>query len=138
VLYIATTISSAFGGLIAYGVQSMGRRLSIDPWRWLFIIEGVVSVVICGISWATMPKNAENAWFLTAAEQSVMRARKERDFLFKGSDQFSWKYVQMALMDPLIYLAGITLFANSICLLGFGTFLPTIISGLGYISLYLI
>lgn len=132
VLYIATTISSAFGGLIAYGVQSMGERRGLAPWRWLFIIEGCISIVICGASWVTMPKNAEEAWFLTAEERVVMRARKERDHLFKGSgDDFSWSHVKMALSDPLIYIASVTLFANSICLLGFGTFLPTIIKGLG-------
>ena len=60
-----------------------------------------------------------------------MRARRERDARYKGSSQFSWTYVRMALADPLIYVAGITLFANSICLLSFGTFLPTIIRGLG-------
>lgn len=131
ILYIATTISGAFGGLIAYGIQSMGTRLGLASWRWLFIIEGIVSIVLCAASWASMPKNAEEAWFLTAEEKEVMRARKRRDFSYKGSDTFSWSYVLMALTDPLVYLAGITLFANSICLPGFGTFLPSIITGLG-------
>lgn len=131
VLYIATTISSAFGGLIAYGIQTMGTRRGLEPWRWLFIIEGIVSIVICSISWATMPRSAEEAWFLTEEEKAVMRARKERDHMFKGGDDFSWNHVKMSLMDPLVYVAGVTLFANSICLLGFGTFLPTIIQGLG-------
>uniref|UniRef100_A0A8H7MY37 Major facilitator superfamily (MFS) profile domain-containing protein n=1 Tax=Bionectria ochroleuca TaxID=29856 RepID=A0A8H7MY37_BIOOC len=40
VIYCATTISGAFGGLVAYGIQTMGTRLGLDPWRWLFIIEG--------------------------------------------------------------------------------------------------
>ncbi|OBT54221.1 hypothetical protein VE04_06003 [Pseudogymnoascus sp. 24MN13] len=135
ILYIATTVSGAFGGLIAHGIQSMGARLGLSAWRWLFIIEGIVSIVICTASWASMPKNAEEAWFLTAEEKEVMRARKQRDFMYKGSDTFSWSYVTMAVTDPLVYLAGITLFANSICLLGFGTFLPTIIKGLGYTSI---
>ncbi|KFY79984.1 hypothetical protein V499_01090 [Pseudogymnoascus sp. VKM F-103] len=29
-----------------------------------------------------MPKNAEEAWFLTAKEKEVMRARKQRDFMY--------------------------------------------------------
>ncbi|KFZ19006.1 hypothetical protein V502_03888 [Pseudogymnoascus sp. VKM F-4520 (FW-2644)] len=73
---------------------------------------------------------------LRAEEMEVMRARKQRDFMYKGSDTFSWSYVTMAVADPLVYLAGITLFANSICLLGFGTFLPTIIKGLGYTPIH--
>lgn len=60
-----------------------------------------------------------------------MKARKARDIVYKGDDTFSWAYVRMALSDPFIYLAASLLFCSSIPLFGFGTFLPTIIEGLG-------
>ena len=136
VLYGSSALSGAFGGLIAYGIQLMGERRGIAAWRWLFIIEGVISIVLCGIGWATLPKSAEEAWFLTAEERAVMRARKQRHLAYKGSsDEFSWKYAKMALTDPFIYVAGLCLFCASIPLFGFGTFLPTLIKGMGYTSL---
>lgn len=41
---LANVTSGAFGGLFAYGVQSMGNRLGLEAWRWLFIIEGSASL----------------------------------------------------------------------------------------------
>ncbi|KAH8700227.1 major facilitator superfamily domain-containing protein [Talaromyces proteolyticus] len=134
-IYLAGALSGAFGGLIAYGIQLMGDRLGLEAWRWLFIIEGCVSVVICGIAWFTLPKNAENAWFLTTEEKELMQRRKQRDIIFKGDDEFSWKYIPMAFKDVHIYIAAMCAFCSSIPLFGFATFLPTILVGMGYTSM---
>lgn len=131
VIYGSTTISGAFGGLIAYGIQTMGTQRGIEPWRWLFIIEGAVSLTVGLIFFMTIPVSAEKAWFLTGEQAESMKARKEREALFKGEDQFKWRYVGLALKDPLVYLTGLTLFASTLPVLGFGTFLPTIILGFG-------
>ncbi|KAB5554329.1 high-affinity nicotinic acid transporter [Coniochaeta sp. 2T2.1] len=134
VIYCATTISGAFGGLIADGIQTMGRQRGLDPWRWLFIIEGVISLAFGLISLVSIPVSAEKAWFLTPEQAECMRRRKERDALFKGQDKLERKHIWMALKDPLVYITCLTLFTSSLPLLGFGTFLPTIILGLGYKS----
>lgn len=69
---------------------------------------------------------------MNASERAVMRARKARNSLYIGSDEFDWKYVKQACTDPFVYASAILLFCSSIPLFGFGTFLPTIIKGLGY------
>jgi MFS family permease len=130
-LFAGSAISGAFGGLIAYGIQLMGDRHGLSAWRWLFIVEGIISLGLGGIAWITMPKNAENAWFLTEDEKALMRARKQRDAVYKGADEFSWSYVKMAFMDPFVYLASLGLFTAGVPLFGFNLFLPTIIKGLG-------
>ncbi|CAM1508102.1 Fc.00g049500.m01.CDS01 [Cosmosporella sp. VM-42] len=134
VIYCATTISGAFGGLIAYGIQTMGTRRGLAPWRWLFIIEGVVSMTVGFIFLLTIPVSAEKAWFLNAEQADAMLKKKQRDALFKGQENLEKKHIWMALKDPLVYLTGFSLFASSLPLLGFGTFLPTIILGFGYKS----
>ncbi|KAF4991688.1 hypothetical protein FGRMN_7661 [Fusarium graminum] len=134
VIYCATTISGAFGGLIAYGIQTMGTRLGLEPWRWLFIIEGAISMTVGLVAFLSIPVSAERAWFLTDEQAECMRAKKERDAAFKGKSKLKLKHVRAALKDPLVYLTGFSLFASSLPLLGFGTFLPTIILGFGYRS----
>ncbi|RVX67765.1 hypothetical protein B0A52_07888 [Exophiala mesophila] len=135
VIYCATTISGAFGGLFAYGVQSMGNRAGLEPWRWLFIVEGIISFVVGGLCWVTMPFSAEKAWFLTKEQSEFMLLKKQRDVLYKGEDTFKTRYVWSAVTDLLVYLVAFSLFASSLPLLGFGTFLPTIIRGFGYTSI---
>lgn len=131
VIYCATTISGAFGGLIAYGIQTMGTRRGLAPWRWLFIIEGAISLAVGLVSLLTIPVSADKAWFLNAEQAECMRQKKQLDSVFKGEDRLKREHIWLALKDPLVYITGLTLFASSLPLLGFGTFLPTIILGLG-------
>lgn len=131
-IYIANCTSGAFGGLFAYGIESMGMRRGLEAWRWLFILEGIISIIVCGACWLSFPNTPETAWFLNADEKKIMEQRKIRDTIYKGDDKFDWKYARMALKDPFIYLASLSFFCSSIAIFGFGTFLPTIINGLGY------
>lgn len=134
-LYASSAISGAFGGLISYGIQIRGEQRGIAAWRWLFIAEGIISVSIGMISWWSLPRNAESAWFLTEEESQLMMARKKKYAIYKGEDTFNWKWIRMGFTDPIIYLAGVGLFAASVPMFGFSTFLPTILLGMGYDSL---
>lgn len=130
-LYVANALSGAFGGLIAYGIQSMGDQLGLSAWRWLFIVEGAISVVLGLISWFTLPKSAEEAWFLKSDEKELMRNRQRLYALYKGSDKFEMRYLKMAFVDPLIFLGVLCSLGASVGLFGYTTFLPTILSALG-------
>lgn len=137
VLYSANAISGAFGGLIAFGIQSHGKRGGLDAWRWLFIAEGIMSIGIGFIMYITLPRDVENAWFLNEKERALMRACKQRDIAYKGDTAFSWIYVKEALTDPFLWIASFSMFCSSIPLFGFGIFLPTIIKGLGHVYFHL-
>ncbi|EXJ59327.1 uncharacterized protein A1O5_12208 [Cladophialophora psammophila CBS 110553] len=132
---LAQCVSGAFGGLFAYAVQTMGSKNGLAAWRWLFIIEFLITIFICGIGWIFIPKTAESAWFLNAEEKETMRLKKLRDIALRGAERFERKWIKIALMDPFVWLLGIAFFTSSVAINGFGVFLPTIISGLGYASL---
>ncbi|KAF2671949.1 high-affinity nicotinic acid transporter-like protein [Microthyrium microscopicum] len=132
---LAQCISGAFGGLFAYGVQQMGDRAGLAAWRWLFIIEFLITVLIGGIGWIFLPKSAETAWFLNAEEKETMRLKKMRDTALRGTDKFDKKWIKIALTDPFVWMLGTAFFTSSVAINGFGVFLPTIISGMGYASI---
>ena len=71
---------------------------------------------------------------MTAEEKACMQKRKGREMLFKGEDKLQAKHVWSALRDPLVYLTAVALFSSSLPLLSFGTFLPSIILGLGLVQ----
>lgn len=130
----ANAVSGAFGGLFSYGVQSMGTRRGLEAWRWLFILEGIGSMVVCSLCLYSFPNKPETAWFFNAEEKEVMRMRKERDAVFKGDDKFDKKWIKLAATDPFVYCAGAAFICSSVAIFGFGLFLPTIIRGLGYVK----
>ncbi|KAM3456209.1 hypothetical protein MY3296_001806 [Beauveria thailandica] len=137
VLYISIALSGALGGLVAYGIQSMGEQRGLAAWRWLFIIEGAVSLAVGALCWVSLPGTPETAWFLDGAERSTMALLKARDHPYEVTDKFSWKQVGLAVSDPLVWLASIALFCSSIAMFGFSTFLPTLLKGM-HIPVYVL
>lgn len=44
IFYGANTAAGAFGGVIAYGVGNLDGHNSWPAWKWLFLIEGVITI----------------------------------------------------------------------------------------------
>lgn len=78
VFYTAASLSGAFGGLLARGLGGpMDGLGGLEGWRWIFIIEGLLTVV-CGLVAAVLLSSSlATASFLTAEERAWAVARLE-------------------------------------------------------------
>lgn len=43
VFYLIGCVASALAGILAFGLSQMGGIQGLGGWRWIFIMEGVVS-----------------------------------------------------------------------------------------------
>jgi hypothetical protein len=51
ILYAGSLLSGGFGGLVGAGVQSgLNGARGIASWRWLFIIEASITIVVAIIA----------------------------------------------------------------------------------------
>jgi len=51
--FSAATLAGAFGGILARGIAEMNGVAGIAAWAWIFILEGLMSVVVSlGAYWA--------------------------------------------------------------------------------------
>lgn len=72
----AAVLSGAFGGLIAAGiVDGLEGALGIRGWRWLFIIEGVMTIGFAIISLFILPDFPATTRRLSEREQHIAVAR---------------------------------------------------------------
>lgn len=44
--YCASALSGAFSGLLAAGIAQMDGVAGLEGWRWIFILEGIATVVL--------------------------------------------------------------------------------------------
>ncbi|OBT71317.1 hypothetical protein VF21_09122 [Pseudogymnoascus sp. 05NY08] len=51
VFYLSGTVLSGFSGILAYGIQQMDGLGEYSGWRWIFILEGILSVIVAVIGW---------------------------------------------------------------------------------------
>ncbi|KAK4051223.1 hypothetical protein OIV83_003045 [Microbotryomycetes sp. JL201] len=132
----AATIAGAFSGLLAYGIGFMGGTGTLygepmNGWRWIFILEGLVTVIIGGLSYFALVDRPEQATFLTEDEKAWIIYRKASDSSSVGeTHKIKWSYVKQAFSDFQPYFAMGFYFSILIPLYGVGLFMPTIIQGL--------
>lgn len=85
VFFTAASLSGAFGGLLARGLSAIGPRGGLEGWRWIFIIEGLLTV-LCGlVAYFFLATNLATAGFLTPEEQEFAAGRLSRDHV--GGDR---------------------------------------------------
>lgn len=133
-IFAFSAFSSAFGGVLAFGLTQIPTTNGFSGWRWLFVVEAALTFILVPIFYAVFPNSPTDAWFLTAEEKQMMQARYDADPSWGQSETFSWDECFKAFMDPKWYAFWIYQFSVDISLYGFTTFLPKIVSGLGYTS----
>ncbi|KFZ11645.1 hypothetical protein V501_04649 [Pseudogymnoascus sp. VKM F-4519 (FW-2642)] len=137
--YTSASLSGAFGGLLARGLHEIGTRGGLAGWRWIFIVEGLVTIIVAGLAYYILPNSVDDA--LNEEEREFARYRlyndKPKTRLANGeisteSERFAWSEVRRGLMSPQLWFSATAYLAILAALYSFGLFLPTIIVGLGY------
>ncbi|KAK8035135.1 hypothetical protein PG993_010130 [Apiospora rasikravindrae] len=127
-LFIASALSGAFGGLLAWAMLGMDGVRGLAGWRWLYIIEGIITVVWAFLCVYLVPQDYETAYFLNEEEKNLMRLRAEETNAYSGgSGHYDRNDIREAAKDVKSWLHGFTQIAVVTILYGFGTFLPIII-----------
>jgi MFS family permease len=79
IFYAASNVANAFSGLLAFGVFQIKSDLVDHPWRWLFIIEGALTVTSAIFVFFYLPKSAAEARFLDENEKALAYHRIQVD-----------------------------------------------------------
>ncbi|GLB41450.1 putative major facilitator superfamily protein [Lyophyllum shimeji] len=131
--FSAASLSGAFGGLLAFGIMKMDKVGGRPGWAWLFILEGLFSVLFGILSFFLLPRSVESATFLKHEEkQEILAQMRHEGTVNEQTDVFSWREVGQAFMLPqVLFVSTIFLFAG-IILSSLAYFTPSILVALGY------
>jgi len=135
-LYSGSLLSGAFSGLIAAGItDGMDGTAGLRAWRWLFIIEGAITVVIAAASFFVLPNFPRTTSWLSDDERelAVWRLQEDvgQDDWVSSEQQTFWHGMKLAFLDVKTYVLMALLFgmvaAGSVT-----NFFPTVVQTLGY------
>lgn len=125
-LFTCNGLAGAIGGLIAYAIGYMDNVAGLRAWRWIFIIEGLPTIVLSVITWFCLADSPQTAGYFTEYEKALLMARRARQAGFSAAwDEFDKKDVIRGLKDWRIYVMAIGQFCGASMLYGYSTFLPT-------------
>lgn len=112
VLFCGNLISNAFSALVGAGVLSnMQGVLGHAAWRWLFWIEGAVTMFVALLAAVILPDLPHNARGFTEEERAVAQLRMIEDVGeadTDAADQGAFDGLIMALTDYKIYVMMLT------------------------------
>ncbi|KAG2109331.1 major facilitator superfamily domain-containing protein [Suillus discolor] len=133
--YFGSLISNAFGNSIAAGILAkMQGVLGLSAWRWLFYIEGAITMAFGLLTMWLLPDFPHNTRWLNAAERHLSQVRLAEDAgeADKDSDNLTiYDGFLLAIKDPKTI---IFMFMTCTQLLGlsFTNFFPTLTATLGF------
>lgn len=126
------TCLGSFGGLLAYLLAKMDGVGGKGGWAWIFIIEGIVTVVVGVISFWMVHDFPDNSTFLSADDKArVIRRLKQDQQGSAEHEDFKMAYFWAAVKDYKTWLQCIIYMGTDGPLYAFSLFLPTIINTLG-------
>ncbi|KAF9006428.1 MFS general substrate transporter [Cyathus striatus] len=135
ILYCGNIISNAFGALMASGILSgMQGKLGHAAWRWLFFIEGSLTVAIAIIAIFVLPDFPTTTRWLTPQERALAMRRMEEDAGIGDEEQTEAGHVSglwMALTDWKVWWLAIAL-TSQVVALSFNAFFPTLSATMGF------
>jgi D-galactonate transporter len=122
---IAGIIGGPLSGLI---MGSTGGRLGLANWQWLFLLEGIPSVILGLLTFVIFSDKPSQAGWLTDTEKRLVLADLEADNREAGSRQHG---LVRALTSAQVWLLTVIQFCLTSANPAFGFWSPTIIEGLG-------
>ncbi|ORY76518.1 major facilitator superfamily domain-containing protein [Leucosporidium creatinivorum] len=102
---------SMFSGFMQVGIQAhMNGRYGLAGWRWLFIIDAILTFVVAGFGFAFFPGTPERptTWYLSAEDKARCVERLREDGRREEVNLISWNLFkrvfvswQFALLIPV-------------------------------------
>ncbi|XHG07461.1 hypothetical protein AWENTII_010608 [Aspergillus wentii] len=135
-LYSGSLISGAFSGLIAGGITgNMDHKGGLRAWRWLFIIEGAITIVVAVVSVFILPNFPRTTSWLSNDEKELATWRLEEDI---GEDDWVDSEQQSFLHGAKLAFTDIktwVLMLHILCIVSSASvtnFFPTVVKTLHY------
>lgn len=109
--FSSTTLAGAFGGLLAAAIGKMDRMRGYSAWRWIFILEGVLTCVVAFAFFFLIPDFPEDAKWLTEEEREYVKARLRVDQGRSAADrQITFRDVVNVFKDYKVIVGGFMYF----------------------------
>ncbi|CUA74713.1 putative transporter C1002,16c [Schizosaccharomyces pombe 972h-] [Rhizoctonia solani] len=133
VFFSAATVNGAFGGLLAAAISKMDGIGGKPAWAWIFILEGLATIMAGTASFWMIQDFPDKAKFLTDEERAFVVHRLQSDDQFSAAgEKLRAKYIFQALKDWKTWLGMLCYIGSGGPLHAFSLFTPSIIHQLGY------
>jgi D-galactonate transporter len=124
---ITGVIGGPLSGMVMSGMEGIG---GMHGWQWLFLIEGLPTVVLGLLLYRMLPNKPDEARWLNDAEKEIVRSAMSADHKDDAEHGHHGK-LAAALADPMTYVLAFIYFCAACAVYTVTFWLPTMIKGIG-------
>ncbi|MFM0001924.1 MFS transporter [Paraburkholderia dipogonis] len=128
-----SALASILSGPIS-GALMLISGWGLHGWQWMFVIEGMASVVLAGFIWFWLDSKPRDARWLSRAEQDAVVAEIEEEQRERDAAHAVKPSVWALLRDPQIVIFCVIYFSVSLTIYGATFWLPSIIRTMGHFN----
>ena len=129
IFFSAAAVSGSFGGLLAAAIGQMSGVGGKHGWSWIFILEGLATVLVGVVSFWMVFDFPDEATFLSLDDRRrVIRRLKADQQSSAEHEDFKMTYFWASIKDWKTYMFMIIYMGADGPLYAFSLFLPSIIS----------
>lgn len=106
ILYSGSQIGNAIGTLLAIGILELDGQKGLEGWRWLFLIEGVLTVFFALVFAIYLPNGLGKLKGFSEVEREYLLWNYGKDIGQQDNkdELTAWKGLVMAVQDPKTWL----------------------------------
>lgn len=111
VFFSLASLSGAFSGILAFGIIKIKESptQARPGWAWVFILEGLFTVLFGIASFFLLPRSPKATRFFTPDERDyVVRVLQEETAT--DDESFSWREVRQAFVLPQVVMLAVIFF----------------------------
>jgi len=127
---IAVPVSTVIGAPISGLLLGLDGIMGLKGWQWLFIIEGVPSVLLGIVTWFYLTDRPEKANWLTSEQKAWLAAKLQAETATKQAA--SHMTLGQALSSPKVITLSLIYFGFVGALYGMQFWLPQIVKAFGF------
>jgi MFS transporter, ACS family, tartrate transporter len=128
----AIPVCGVIGGPLSGALLGLDGWLGLRGWQWLFLLEGIPSVLVGVTVLWLLPDRPRDARWLQPAERAWLEERLEAERSDPASSHGA--SLRRALAAPLVWWLGLSYFLLVVALYGFALWLPQLVKASGDFS----
>jgi sugar phosphate permease len=135
VYFLGSLFFQGFSNIFAYGLVQIGQYTTYKGWRWIYIIEGALTVLLGVIAYWKLVDfpDSPKTKFLTEKEKAFVNERLAWERGLDEQHKVTWQSLKNDLQDWKVWALAWTYFSATIGTYSLGFFLPTILkNSLGF------
>jgi len=131
IFFSAAAVAGSFGGLLAAAINLMAGVGHKGGWAWIFILEGLATVIIGIVSFWMVHDFPDEATFLTDVDRARVIRRLKLDKQSSAEhEEFKMEYFWASVKDWKTWTGAAIYMGCDGALYAFSLFLPSIIAGM--------